>query len=451
MDEINARLDKKHIGGKMKINIFGLGYVGCITATCLANDGHDVTGIDIDPLKVKMINNAKSPIIEPGLEEALKKARNSKKLKASTNSISPADISIVCVGTPSNDNGSLRLDYINRVAEQIGDYLKKEKSYQVVNIRSTVLPGTIEEKLIPIIENRSKKMAGIDFGVCMNPEFMREGTSISDYYNPPFTVIGEIDRKSGKTVAELYKSINAPIFRTTIKVAEMVKYTCNTFHALKITFANEIGNVCKDLNINSHEVMNIFCQDTKLNISSYYMKPGFAFGGSCLPKDLRAFLYKAKEIDTECPVMGSILRSNSNQIERAYKLISRTGKQNIGIFGISFKAGTDDLRESPMVELAEKLIGKGYNVSIYDKEVSLAKIYGANKTYIEKMIPHISSIMKPSAQDVYDVSEVIVICKNSQEIRKVCMQSNNKKMIVDLVRIFSNKKEIKMPYEGISW
>ena len=435
----------------MRINIFGLGYVGCITAACLANDGHDVTGIDIDPLKVKMINNAKSPIIEPGLEEALKKARNSKKLKASTNSISPADISIVCVGTPSNDNGSLRLDYINRVTEQIGDYLKKEKSYQVVNIRSTVLPGTIEEKLIPIIENRSKKMAGIDFGVCMNPEFMREGTSISDYYNPPFTVIGEIDRKSGKTVAELYKSINAPIFRTTIKVAEMVKYTCNTFHALKITFANEIGNVCKDLNIDSHEVMNIFCQDTKLNISSYYMKPGFAFGGSCLPKDLRALLYKAKEIDTECPVMGSILRSNSNQIERAYKLISRTGKQNIGIMGISFKAGTDDLRESPMVELAEKLIGKGYNVSIYDKEVSLAKIYGANKTYIEKMIPHISSIMKPSVQDVYDESEVIVICKNSQEIRKVCMQSNNKKMIVDLVRIFSNKKEIKMPYEGISW
>jgi len=274
--------------------------------------------------------------------------------------------------------------------------------------------------------------------------------------NPHYTFTsseygGEIDKKSGKKVAELYKSINAPIFRTTIKVAEMVKYTCNTFHALKITFANEIGNVCKDLNINSHEVMNIFCQDTKLNISSYYMKPGFAFGGSCLPKDLRALLYKAKEIDTECPVMGSILRSNSNQIERAYKLISRTGKQNIGIFGISFKAGTDDLRESPMVELAEKLIGKGYNVSIYDKEVSLAKIYGANKTYIEKMIPHISSIMKPSVQDVYDESEVIVICKNSQEIRKVCMQSNNKKMIVDLVRIFSNKKEIKNSYEGISW
>lgn len=435
----------------MRINIFGLGYVGCISAVCLANDGHDVTGIDIDPLKVKMINDAKSPIIEPGLQDALKKARNSKKLKASTNNISPADISIVCVGTPSNDNGSLRLDYIDRVAEQIGDYLINEKSYHVVNIRSTVLPGTIEEKIVPIIESRSKKKAGVDFGVCMNPEFMREGTSIADYYNPPFTVIGEINKKSGKAVAELYKSIDAPMFRTNIKAAEMLKYTCNTFHALKITFANEIGNICKDLNIDSHEVMNIFCQDTKLNISSYYMKPGFAFGGSCLPKDLRALLYKAKELDADCPVMESILRSNSNQIERAYRLISKTGKNNIGIMGISFKPGTDDLRESPMVDLAEKLIGKGYNVSIYDKEISLAKIYGANKTYIEKIIPHISSLTKPSAQEVYDESEVIVICKKSEEIRKVCMKPDNKKMIIDLVRIFSSKKEMKKPYEGISW
>jgi GDP-mannose 6-dehydrogenase len=368
----------------MRINIFGLGYVGCISAACLANDGHDVTGIDIDPLKVKMINNGESPIIEPGLKDALKAACNSRKLKASNDNIAAADISIVCVGTPSNDNGSLRLDYLERVAEQLGDYLIKENSYHVVNIRSTVLPGTIEEKIIPIIESRSKKKAEVDFGVCMNPEFMREGTSISDYYNPPFTVIGEIDKKSGNIIAELYKSINAPLFRTTIKVAEMVKYACNTFHALKITFANEIGNVCKDLNIDSHEVMNIFCEDKKLNISSYYMKPGFAFGGSCLPKDLRALLYKAKELDTDCPVMGSILRSNSNQIERAYKLINKTGKQNIGIMGISFKAETDDLRESPMVELAEKLIGKGYKVSIFDKEVSLARIYGANKTYIEK-------------------------------------------------------------------
>jgi GDP-mannose 6-dehydrogenase len=435
----------------MKINIFGLGYVGCISAACLANDGHDVTGIDIDPMKVKMINKGKAPIIEPGLQEALKKACKSQKLKASVDSIGPADVSFICVGTPSNENGSLRLDYINRIAEQIGDILKKTDSYHVVNVRSTVLPGTIEEKIIPTLERRSKKKAGRDFGICMNPEFLREGSSISDYYNPPFTVIGEINKKSGNIVAQAYKSINAPMFRTNIKVAEMVKYSCNTFHALKITFANEIGNLCKKLNIDSHEVMNIFCQDKKLNLSGYYLKPGFAFGGSCLPKDLRALLYKAQDIDTDCPVMGSILRSNANQIDTAYKLINKTKKRNVGIMGISFKAGTDDLRESPMVDLAEKLIGKGFNVSIYDKEVSLAKIHGANKRYIEKMIPHISSIVKPSAQDVFDESDVIVICKNSEEIKKVCMQSNTKKTIVDLVRMFTNKKEINKPYEGICW
>ena len=435
----------------MKINVFGLGYVGCISAVCMANEGHDVTGIDIDPMKVQMINKGKAPIIEPGLRDAIKKACKSQKLKASADRIGPADVSFICVGTPSNENGSIQLDYINRIAEQIGDILKKTVSYHVVNVRSTVLPGTIEKKIIPIIESYSKKKAGRDFGVCMNPEFMREGSSISDYYNPPFTVIGEINKKSGKIVAELYKSINAPMFRTAIRVAEMVKYSCNAFHALKITFANEIGNICKKLNIDSHEVMNIFCQDKKLNLSGYYLKPGFAFGGPCLPKDLRALLYKAKDIDLDCPVLGSILRSNVNQLEVAYKLINKSGKQNIGIMGISFKPGSDDLRESPMVELAEKLIGKGFNVSVYDKEVSLAKIRGANKRYIEKMIPHISSIVKPSAQDVFDDSDIIVLCNNSDEIKKVCMQPDNKKVIIDLVRMFANKKEINKPYEGICW
>jgi len=435
----------------MKINVFGLGYVGCISAVCMANEGHDVTGIDIDPMKVQMINKGKAPIVEPGLQDALKKACKSQRLKASTDRIGPADVSFICVGTPSNENGSIQLDYINRIAEQIGDILREMDSYHVVNIRSTVLPGTIEEKIIPIIERYSQKKAASGFGVCMNPEFMREGSSISDYYNPPFTVIGEINKRSGKIVAELYKSINAPVFRTAIRVAEMVKYSCNAFHALKITFANEIGNICKKLNIDSHEVMNIFCQDKKLNLSGYYLKPGFAFGGPCLPKDLRALIYKAKDIDLDCPVMSSILKSNGNQLEVAYKLINKSGKQNVGIMGISFKPGSDDLRESPMVELAEKLIGKGYNVSVYDKEVSLAKIRGANKRYIEKMMPHISSIVKPSAQDVFDDSDIIVLCKNSDEIKKVCMQPDNTKVIIDLVRMFANKKEINKPYEGICW
>ena len=439
------------MGGIMKINIFGMGYVGCVSAVCLANEGHVVTGIDVDPGKVKMINEGKSPIIEPGLEEALQKAYSSQKLKATIDKITPADVSIVCVGTPSNDNGSLQLQYIYKVAEQIGDFLKKIDSYHVINIRSTVLPGTVEDIVIPIIEKHSNKKAGVDFGVCMNPEFMREGTSIKDYYNPPFTVIGALDKKSGNVVAKIYKTINAPVLKTTIKIAEMVKYTCNTFHAIKVTFANEIGNICKKLNIDSHQLMDIFCKDTKLNISDYYLKPGFAFGGSCLPKDLRALLYKAKEMDIESPMLNSILKSNSNQIEEAYKLIKNTGKRRVGILGLSFKSGTDDLRESPMVELVEKLIGKGYNISIYDREVSLARIMGSNKKYIEKMIPHISVLIKPSIQDVIHNSDVVVIGKNNKDIKKSVLALNNNFVILDLVKIISKGDRTNKLYEGICW
>jgi GDP-mannose 6-dehydrogenase len=435
----------------MKINVFGLGYVGCVSAACLAVNGHNVTGIDIDPLKVRMIGNGKSPIIESGLQEIIDKAVASHHLRTTTTQIGPADMSIVCVGTPSNENGSLNLDNLIRVSEQIGEYLRKINSYHVVNIRSTVLPGTIEEKLIPIIEKRSQKLVGSNFGICMNPEFMREGTSVYDFYNPPFTIIGELDQPSGSLIAKLYKNIDAPIIRTEIKVAEMVKYACNVFHALKVTFANELGNICKKLNIDSHKVMDIFCSDNKLNISPYYLKPGFAFGGSCLPKDLRALLYKAKEIDLETPVLSSILRSNANQIELAYKLIKKTEMKKIGILGLSFKPGTDDLRASPLVELIEKLIGKGYKISIYDKNVSLAKIYGSNKRYIEKVIPHISFLLKESSQEVVENSQVIVIGNNAKEFERIPISTNNNKVVLDLVRFFSNEKERPLRYEGICW
>ena len=435
----------------MNINIFGMGYVGSVTAACLANYGYNIIGIDIDEKKIKIINNGKSPIVEPGLQDAIKKAVNSKRLRAAINFIHLAQISFVCVGTPSNENGSLRLDHVIRVSEQIGDYLRKLSSYHVVNIRSTVLPGTVEETVIPLIEDRSGKKAGLDFGVCMNPEFIREGTSIHDFQNPPFTLIGELDTKSGNYVAELYKDIRAPLIRTSIKVAEMIKYTCNTFHALKISFANEIGNICKSLNIDSHEVMDIFCHDKKLNISPYYLKPGFAFGGSCLPKDLRALLYRTKELDLDTPVLSSILRSNQNQIELASYLITRNGKKNIGILGISFKDGTDDLRESPMIELVERLIGKGYNISIYDKEVSLAKVFGSNKEYIQKTIPHISTLLKKSVQEVIGNSDVIVVGKKSKEFEDVTSVIHKNKIVVDLVRIVRNPVENDECYEGICW
>src|SRR5262249_186187 len=307
---------------------------------------------------------------------------------ATTDHISPADVSMICVGTPSNGNGSLHLDYILKVTEQIGNYLRNIDFYHVVVIRSTVLPGTVSDTIIPLLEERSKKMAGRDFGVCMNPEFMREGTSVADFQRPIFTLIGGLDKTSGSVVEEFYNNIKAPVIRTKIKVAEMTKYACNTFHALKVTFANEIGNICKRLDIDSHEVMKIFCMDRELNISPYYFKPGFAFGGSCLPKDIRAILYRANQLDLESPLLRSIMISNDKQIDIAFDLIRKTGKNKVGVLGLSFKPGTDDLRESPIVNLIERLIGKGYTVKIYDKEVAFAKIFGANKKYIENAIQH---------------------------------------------------------------
>lgn len=435
----------------MKVNVFGLGYVGCITAACIANSGNEVTGIDIDPLKVRIINQGKSPIVEPGLNEAIKKAVDSGNLRGKSNINGPADVSVICVGTPSNENGSLQLKYIKRIAEQIGGYIIKYKNYHVVNIRSTIIPGTIENVIIPVIETRSGKKAGKDFGICMNPEFMREGVSLHDYYNPPFTLIGQLDTRSGKVVEKLFKGVNSSVIHTNIKVAEMIKYSCNTFHALKVSFANEIGNICKGLDIDSHRVMEIFCKDAKLNLSSYYLKPGFAYGGSCLPKDLRAIIYKAKEMDLEVPLLRAISRTNDKQIEVAYDLIRKTGKKNVGILGLSFKQNTDDLRESPMVALVEKLIGKGYNLSIYDKEVSIAKIFGSNKNYIERVIPHISTLMKKSINKVIENSNVVVIGNKSTEFESIPRRLFKSKHVIDLVRLYPEPKERNGNYDGICW
>lgn len=435
----------------MKINVFGLGYVGCITATCLANAGNKVTGIDIDRVKVTIINKGKSPIVEPGLNEAIKTATDSGNLRATANHIPPAEISIICVGTPSNENGSLQLGFIKKIAEQIAEYIIKNGSYHVVNVRSTILPGTIENVIVPLIETRSGKKAGKDFGICMNPEFMREGVSLYDYYNPPFTLIGQLDSRSGKPIEKLYKGVNGSVIKTNIKVAEIIKYSCNAYHALKVSFANEIGNICKKLSIDSHEVMDIFCKDTKLNLSSYYLKPGFAYGGSCLPKDLRAITYKAKELDLEVPLLRAISRTNDNQIEIAYDLIRKTERKNVGILGLSFKPGTDDLRESPMVELAEKLIGKGYKVNIYDREVSIAKIFGSNKIYIERVIPHISTLMKKTVKEVLKNSDVVVIGNKTKEFENIPKILFKSKYIIDLVRLHKIPNEMKGNYDGICW
>jgi nucleotide sugar dehydrogenase len=401
---------------------------------------------------VEIINSGNSPIVEPGVSELMSEAVSSGHLRATTSAhdaIHNSEVSLVCVGTPSRQNGSLDLSHVTRVCEEIGAALKTKRERHVVVMRSTMLPGTIHDVVVPALERTSGKTAGTGFGVCINPEFLREGSSLKDFYAPPFTLIGADDETTAATVKELYAKIDAPLFTTPVKTAEMIKYVCNSFHALKVSFANEVGNICKALAIDSHEVMNIVCEDKKLNLSSYYMKPGFAFGGSCLPKDLRAINYKAKELDVELPVLGSILTSNRLQVERAVQMVTKTGKKQIGVLGFSFKAGTDDLRESPMVTLIETLIGKGYKLSLYDRDVSLARLFGANKEYIEREIPHISTLMRGSVEEVVDDAEVVIIGNKAEEFRGVQARLKDGQVLIDLVRLFDDLSN--ETYQGICW
>jgi GDP-mannose 6-dehydrogenase len=437
----------------MKLSVFGLGYVGCVSAACFAREGHDVVGVDVSPLKVEIINGGKSPIVESGIGELIGEMVTGGRLRATTDSleaIRESEISLVCVGTPSNPNGSLDLTYIKRVCKEIGAALEGKRARHTVVLRSTMLPGTIEGIVVPTLEVCSGKKAGRDFGVCVNPEFLREGTSLKDFYSPPFTLIGADDEETALVVRRLYSGVDAPSLVTGIKAAEMVKYACNCFHAVKVSFANEIGNVCKELGIDSHEVMNVFCHDTKLNLSPYYLKPGFAFGGSCLPKDLRAITYKAKELDVETPLLSSVLQSNRRQVERAIEMILRTGRKRIGVLGFSFKAGTDDLRESPMVALIETLIGKGMQLAIYDRDVQLARLFGANKEYIEREIPHVSQLMRPNVEEVLEHAEVLIIGNKAEEFRDVAAKLRPDQTLIDLVRLFDDRAT-GGAYQGICW
>ena len=437
----------------MKLSIFGLGYVGSVSAACFARDEHQVIGVDVNPLKVEIINEGRSPIVEPHLNELIRDAVQGGRLRATTDAaeaIAASDASLVCVGTPGNANGSLDLTHIKNSCKQIGVALSSIDRFHVVVIRSTLLPGSIERHVIPTLEVYSGKRAGKDFGVAINPEFLREGSSVYDFDNPPFTLIGADDENVSSLVGHLYARLNAPLFTLRIKEAEMVKYACNCFHALKVAFANEIGSICKPLEVDSHRVMEVFCQDTKLNLSPYYLKPGFAFGGSCLPKDLRAITYKAKELDVNVPLLNSVLSSNDHQIEKAINMVLQTGSKQIGVLGLSFKQGTDDLRESPIVTVIERLLGKGLRVAIYDRDVQLASVFGANKQYIEKEIPHISELMKPGLEDVVKASEVIVIANKSEEFRSITDSLRNDQTVIDLVRLFESPPPAGS-YSGIGW
>ena len=438
----------------MNVSVFGLGYVGSVSAASFAADGHTVVGVDVNADKVASLNEGRSPIVEKGLDELIRDNAANGRLRATTNTaeaVRDTELSLICVGTPSRKNGSLDLTYLERVAEQIGAALKDKDAYHVVVVRSTVLPGTTHDVVIPALERTSGKKYGAGFGVTVNPEFLREGTAIHDFRNPPLTLVGHNYLSDAEPTKALYAKVDAPIETTTIRTAEMMKYASNTWHALKVTFANEIGNVCKRVGIDSHEVMNIFCKDEKLNLSAYYMKPGFAFGGSCLPKDVRALQYRAKEVDLDMPVIQAILGSNQLQIQHAIDEIVDTGKKRVGLLGFSFKAGTDDLRESPLVILAEALLGKGYQLSIYDKNVSMAKLVGANKEYITKQIPHLSSLLTESIDDVLAKSDVIVVGNGAPEFGEALTRTRDDHIILDLVRVTTPREDIKGDYRGICW
>ena len=437
----------------MKISIFGLGYVGAVSAGCLANEGHEVIGVDPNQTKMDLINQGKTPIIEKNIGEIIEIAVKEGRLRATTDAseaIRGTELSLICVGTPSQLNGNLDLKFVRRVCESIGSALKTKSERHVVVVHSTVLPGTMRNVVIPTLEEFSAKRAGVDFGVCNNPEFLREGSSVYDFYHPPKTVIGETDKKSGDLVASLYEKMDAPLIRTDVETAEMVKYTDNAWHALKIGFANEIGIICKTVGIDSHKVMDIFCQDTKLNISAFYLKPGFAFGGSCLPKDLRALIYKASRLDLDLPVLKSILPSNDLQVERGVRMIMEKGSKKVGVLGFSFKEGTDDLRESPIVEVVERLIGKGYDIRLYDRNVNLASLVGANRDYILNHISHISKLMVKGIDEVLAHADTVVIGNGDKEFHSVLDRLRPEQVVVDLVRI-GERQSVEDRYDGICW
>lgn len=437
----------------MKISVFGLGYVGAVSCGCLAKEGHDVIGVDVSPIKVRLINEGRSPVIEPEIEDLIRQGVDAGRLRAihdATAAVHQSDISFISVGTPSQPNGSLELRYTRAVCEEIGAALATKETFHVVVGRSTMLPGSTRAVVIPTLERCSGKKAGRDFAVAFNPEFLREGTSVFDFFNPPKTVIGSDHERAVAMLREIYGHLPAEVFVTSVEVSEMVKYADNNFHAVKITFANEIGMICKELGIDSHEVMDIFCRDQKLNISAYYLKPGFAFGGSCLPKDVKALTYQARAMDLDTPLLHSLMESNRLQVERAIRRITQLGKKRVGFLGFSFKAGTDDLRGSPVVDVIEQLLGKGYTVRLYDRNVKIARLVGANQSYIEEHIPHIAALMCDTMQDVIDQSEVIVIGNRAKEFSGVPDAVGPDKVVLDLVRVVKGKKT-GGNYLGLAW
>jgi GDP-mannose 6-dehydrogenase len=438
----------------MRIAVFGLGYVGAVSAACFADRGHDVIGVDVSADKVAMVAAGRAPIVEERIGELMAEVVAAGRLRATTSAaeaVAASDLALVCVGTPSAPNGGLSTEYLERVADQIGEAMRDLGRRYTVVVRSTMLPGTCEGRVIPRLEAASGLCAGEGFGVAVNPEFLREGSSVKDFYDPPKTVVGEVDEATGELVASLYEGLPGPVFRVPIAVAEMTKYVDNSFHALKVAFANEIGAICKARGLDSHQVMEIFRADTKLNISSAYLKPGFAFGGSCLPKDVRALTYLARQSDVAVPILEHVLPSNEEHVRRVFERIVATGKRRVGMLGLSFKAGTDDLRESPMVDLAERLHGRGFELLIHDRNVMVSRLAGANRAYVEARIPHLSRLMAESPESVVNHAEVCIVATADPVALAALQHANGSTQVIDLVRFAGAAGLAAGAYDGVAW
>jgi len=437
-----------------RVAVFGLGYVGTVSAACLASRGHTVIGVDVSPDKVAMVTEGRTPVVEERIGDLIAEQVRAGRLTATGDAaaaIAATDLALVCVGTPSTPSGSLLTAYLEQVADQIGAALVGRTEPYTVVIRSTMLPTTCEEIVAPRLEAASGLCAGADFGLAVNPEFLREGSSVRDFLDPPKTVIGEIDEASGDAVARLYEGLPGPVYRVPLGVAEMIKYADNSFHALKAGFANEMGAVCKALGLDSHAVMDMLTADKKLNISPAYLRPGYAFGGSCLPKDLRAIVHRARRADVAVPILESILPSNEGQIDRVFRTIEATGKRRVGLLGLSFKPGTDDLRESPMVALAERLLGRGFELMIHDPQVAVSRLLGANRAYVDQRIPHLSRLMASSARAVIAHAEIVVVGAADPDALAELRDADGR-IIVDLVRFpGSEEYEGDERYIGVGW
>lgn len=438
----------------MKISIFGLGYVGTISLACLARDGHQVIGVDIDATKLDLIRGGRSPIVEEDIQELMREVVASGRVVVTSDTaeaLRASDVSFICVGTPSSSNGSQDLTAILRLAEQLGTALREKSAFHTVVVRSTVPPGTVEKRIEPILETRSGKQSGQGFGLCFQPEFLREGSSIRDYDNPPFTIVGSNSEPAMAVLRQLFGHLPGEFIATRIREAEALKLACNAFHALKISFANEVGRLCKGLDVDAPEVMRLLCRDTRLNLSAAYLRPGFAFGGSCLPKDLRALLHLARHAEVDVPMLSSLLPSNQVHIDHAVNRVLQLGRRRVGMLGLSFKTGTDDMRESPLVAMAKRLIGEGYQLRIFDPEVHLSRLLGANRRYIEENIPHIGSLLCARIEEMLEPSEVIVVGllqpSLHERLEQLCRPNQH---VLDLVNL-PNRHKLVTSYEGICW